>query len=89
MGKIDRNVTNVSVTEEIKAKKYTETKDDYIYESSIRRNPKYYDDMDEFMRQGMIFEYQNRLSEANEFFTKSLEINPNDPNCWFKKGKNL
>lgn len=89
VGKIDRNVTNVSVTEEIKAKKYTETKDDYIYESSIRRNPKYYDDMDEFMRQGMIFEYQNRLSEANEFFTKSLEINPNDPNCWFKKGKNL
>ena len=86
IGKIDKKQMLVSVKEEKKIKKYreySEYKSDYLYESSIRRNKNYYNELDDFMRAGILAARQNAHAEANDLFGKSIKINPNDPNCWY------
>ena len=85
IGKIDKKQMLVTFNEEKKTKKYrdySEYKSDYLYESSIRRNKNYYNELDDFMRAGILALRENKHVEANELFGKSISINPNDPNCW-------
>jgi len=88
IGKIEKNVTNVSLNEEKKAKSMQITRMIIIMSLQSEKIQtiimKYI-----YMRQGLVCHYQQEFSQASDFYGKCIIINPNDPNCWFKKGNCL